>query len=320
MNNIDRLKQIFRSEITIKENFILVDNNSSFMNQKQTNEAFSKKWTEYENTNEKDVFYRKQKEWYLQLYGFESENDLKEYLKKKYYILDAGCGLGYKTAWFANLAPHAIVIGMDYSEAAQIAAMNYKHLENLFFIQGDIADTKIKPESIDYVFCDQVLHHTESPEKTFQELTRITQSSGEFSCYVYAKKALPRELLDDHFREKCKDLSHEELMNLSKQMTDLGKQLTELNIKITVPDIPALEINSGEYDLQRFFYWNFLKCFWNEEMGYDTSVMTNYDWYSPSNANRYNEAEYKKMISDNNLDITYFHKEEACYSGRFKKK
>lgn len=47
-------------------------------------------------------------------------------------------------------------------------------------------------------------------------------------------------------------------------------------------------------------YWNFIKCFWNEELGYDTSVATNFDWYSPSNAKRYSE-------------------EEACYSGRFLK-
>ena len=28
----------------------------------------------------------------------------------------------------------------------------------------------------------------------------------------------------------------------------------------------------------------------------------------------------KKMIEDNTLDIVTFHKEEACYSGRFKKR
>lgn len=47
--------------------------------------------------------------------------------------------------------------------------------------------------------------------------------------------------------------------------------------------------------------------------------MINFDWYSPSNAKRYSEEEYKKMITNNNLKIKYFHKEEACYSGRFLK-
>ena len=38
-----------------------------------------------------------------------------------------------------------------------------------------------------------------------------------------------------------------------------------------------------------FLYWNFLKCFWNEDLGRETSVVTNYDWYSPSNARRYSK-------------------------------
>ena len=38
--------------------------------------------------------------------------------------------------------------------------------------------------------------------------------------------------------------------------------------------------------IQRFIYWNFLKCFWNEQLGKETSLVTNFDWYSPSNARR----------------------------------
>ena len=65
--------------------------------------------------------------------------------------------------------------------------------------------------------------------------------------------------------------------------------------------------------------WNFLKCFWNEEFGKELSISTNFDWYSPSNAERYSEAEFKTWISECNLEIEHFHSEEACYSGRFKK-
>lgn len=43
-----------------------------------------------------------QKEWYLQLYEFANEKALSEYLQTKHVIYDAGCGLGYKTAWFTN--------------------------------------------------------------------------------------------------------------------------------------------------------------------------------------------------------------------------
>jgi hypothetical protein len=162
--------------------------------------------------------------------------------------------------------------------------------------------------------------HTEIPKNTFKELTRITKFGGEFACYVYAEKALPRELIDDYFRVETKNLSNEQLWEMSAQLTQLGKKLSELNIEIDIPNIPLLGIKGGKQNIQRFIYWNFLKCYWNEDLGWDTSLHTNFDWYSPSNAKRYSKDEYKEMINNNDLKIKYFHSEEACYSGRFLKK
>ncbi len=312
-------KKIFKKDIEIVDNFIYLCNSSKHENQQHTNDVFSEKWSKYEESEDKIKLYDMQKKWYLQLYGFESEKKFAEFLSTKKYIFDAGCGLGYKAKWFADLAPDSIVIGMDFSDASIIAANNYKDTKNLYFIKGDIADTSFVDGIIDYVSCDQVIMHTENPDATFAELTRVTRNGGYFSCYVYAKKALPRELLDDHFRLIAKDINTEELWAMSRQLTKLGKILSDLKIEIEVPDIPMLGIKGGKQDLQRFIYWNFIKCYWNQELGYDTSVITNFDWYSPSNAKRYGEDEYRKMISDNNLEIEYFHSEEACYSGRFKK-
>ena len=312
------IQDIFKNNCFIEGNFITLCSSSESNNQEQTNQCFSEKWSEYEKTKEKEKLYDMQKKWYLELYGFVSESELATFLQAKKYIFDAGCGLGYKAKWFADLAPDSIVIGMDFSDAANIAAKNYSTTENLFFIRGDIADTPFNDDSIDYISCDQVIMHTEVPEDTFKELTRITKKNGgEFACYVYAKKALPRELLDDYFRLETNNISTAEMWDMSKQLTQLGKVLSELNIEVDIPDIPLMGIEGGKQDLQRFIYWNFLKCFWNQSLGYDTSVATNFDWYSPSNAKRYSESEYKEMILNSNLEVTYFHKEEACFSGRF---
>ena len=167
--------------------------------------------------------------------------------------------MGYKAAWFAELAPHAIVIGVDISEAAKIAAKNYKHLSNLYFYQADIANTGIKENTIDFTICDQVIMHTEDPDATFAHLTSITSKNGVFACYVYRKKALPRELLDDHFRIATHEIPNEQLWEMSSQLTELGKRLSELNITFDSPDIPLLGIKGGKQDLQRFIYWNFKK-------------------------------------------------------------
>jgi SAM-dependent methyltransferase len=315
MNDI--FKELFNIPVTLNGNLIIMKLSSEFEDQQQTNNIFSDKWLRHGIKSQLDGIELFQLRWYLDLYGFNNDNDFKDFLKTKKIILDAGCGLGYKAAWMALLSPESIVIGMDFSEAVFSVADHYKGISNLFFVKGDIAQTNLKEKSIDYISCDQVIHHTENPEKTFEHLSKILSRFGQIACYVYARKALPRELLDEYFRTFTKSCTNEELWEMSEQLTVLGKTLSELNIKIDVPDIPLLNIKGGIYDIQRFIYWNFLKCFWNDEFGWDNSVSTNFDWYGPVNASRYSEEEFKSWITKNNLNIVYFHKEEACYSGRF---
>lgn len=314
----DKLLLAFGSPVTVDGNFAVRTVASQHAKQQQTNDVFSDKWEKYDQSDEKQRLYEFQRNWYLKLYGFETEDELRAYLASCDVIFDAGCGLGYKAAWFAELAPHALVIGMDFSDAARHAANNYADLPNLFFVQGDIANTGLRDGSVAYASCDQVIMHTENPEHTFAELSRIShRSGGQVACYFYAKKALPRELLDDHFRTACSQLTRDELWAMSEQLTELGRRLSELNVSFEAPDIPALGIKGGTYDIQRFIYWNFLKCFWNAELGRETSLVTNFDWYSPSNARRFSEAEVRNIVATNNLSETFFHIEEACYSGRF---
>ncbi|GAA0475330.1 class I SAM-dependent methyltransferase [Parasphingorhabdus litoris] len=317
---IDTVNEILSYPVVFNANFASVGEGSEHQNQQQTNNVFTEKWSKYDDNEEqaKENLYAFQRDWYLKLYGFESEEEFAQFLQDKPVILDAGCGLGYKAAWFAKLAPNSLVIGMDFSDAAKQAAEIYKDVPNLLFMRGDIASTPFQAGSIAYVSCDQVIMHTENPDKTFSELCRICEPEvGQFACYFYAKKALPRELVDDYFRTACKDLSSEQLWGLSEQLTTLGKTLSELDVKFDCPDIPVLGIKGGEYDIQRFLYWNFLKCFWNKELGQETSVATNFDWYSPSNARRFNIQEVNVLAKDNHMIMAFIQSEEACHSGRF---
>jgi SAM-dependent methyltransferase len=313
-----RLSRVLETRLDLAGNFAAQRSSSAHSAQQQTNDAFSEKWDRYARSDEQQRLYDFQRSWYLKLYGFGSEDRLREHLSRCRVVFDAGCGLGYKTAWFAELAPHALVIGMDFSEAARQAAQTYQHLRNAFFIQGDIAATGFTAGSVDFASCDQVIMHTESPERTFAELARIlSPGGGELACYFYAKKALPRELLDEHFRTRCSHMQREELWAMAEQLTELGRRLAALDVQFDAPAIPELGIKGGRYDIQRFIYWNFLKCFWNEELGQETSVITNFDWYSPSNARRFSEAEVHELVRVNGLTEQFFHAEEACYSGRF---
>lgn len=315
------INEVFVENLEVKDGVYIETSLIPSESQKNTNDAFGDKWNKMHDENMSNDEYRKfQENWYLSLYGFDNENELSNYLKDKKIIIDAGCGFGDKTSWLARLAPESMVIGVDFSTAVFAASKRQEKLKNLFFVQSDIGKMSIRKNSIDYISCDQVLQHTDNPPKTFEHLCSLLKKGNEFSCFVYAKKALPRELIDEYFREKCTTHTKEELWELSEQLTELGKRLSELNVEVDVPEIPLLGIKGGKQDLQRFIYWDFLKCFWNENHGYKSSVATNYDWYSPQNAFRYSEDEFREMISNNNLEIKYFHNEPNCYSGRFLKK
>lgn len=313
-----RVSACFSSPVQFSGNYLGVSQVTEAKNQQQTNDVFSEKWSKYDQSGEQENLYAFQRDWYLELYGFGTEAVLRDFLADKMTIFDAGCGLGYKAAWFAELAPHALVIGMDFSEAAAHASVRYRNLPNLMFVRGDIGDTGFIDGVMDYTSCDQVIMHTEVPEATFAELGRVTNfQSGQVACYFYAKKALPRELLDDYFRSHCKEMSNEDLWLMSEQLTELGKRLSALNVSFEVPDIPELGIQGGTYDIQRFVHWNFLKCFWNSDLGLETSISTNFDWYSPSNARRFSKKEVEQIVENAGMSIVSFHSEEAAHSGRF---
>ena len=283
-----------------------------------TTSAFSDKWTALEQQEEDSEGWKRfQLRWYLDCYGYGSEEELAQALRPRRRILDAGCGPGHKAAWLARLAPHAAVVAMDLSESIFLAARRYRDRPNMVFVKGDIAATPFRDGAFDLINCDQVLHHTDDPPATLAEFRRILAPGGTLHTYVYARKALPRELLDEHFREASKHLSREELWALSEQLTRLGKALSELNATVDVPDMPALGIKGGVIDVQRFVYWNFVKCFWNPEHGFEASRMVNFDWYSPERAFRYDRGEFVAMVEQAGFSPDFVHSEEACHSGRF---
>lgn len=317
-NILNILKKKSYKQVT--NNFFFI-NGQSDLNQIKTNTAFSKKWKNLFYESETKSFQKTlvfQKKWFLKLYGFNSNSKLKSFLEKKKIIIDAGCGLGDKTAWFANLAKNSLVIGIDNSESIHIAAKRFKNISNLFFVKGDISKLKFIENSIDLIICDQVIMHTSNPNKTLKNFCSVLKKNSYLFCYWYSKKALPRELVDQYFRTKSKYLNEKKLWQLSEQLTVLGKELSKFKKEINIPNIPLLEIKGGKYNIQRFIYWNFLKCFWNQDLGKKVSTVTNFDWYSPINAYRYDKEELLKILNFLTFKIEYFNIEPNCYSGRFK--
>lgn len=317
----DALANLFQRPLQLVNGVHIASEAGASENELHTNDAFSEKWVtiDQEIPDEDEGWKLAQFEWYLRCYGFADEAAFVDFLKDRRTIIDAGCGPGYKAAWLARLNPDATVVAMDLSESIFVAARRYADVPNLVFVKGDIARTPFKDGVFDLVSCDQVLHHTDNPPETVREFARIVAADGTLNTYVYARKALPRELLDDHFREYSKQLTSAEIWELSDQLTQLGRTLSELEATIDVPDMPALGIKGGRMDLQRFIYWNFIKCFWNPQHGYEASKMINFDWYAPSTAYRYSRDEFVAMLDQAGFKPEFLHSEEACHTGRFRK-
>lgn len=299
----------------------LLNLNYAKKSQKETRRSFSYKWThkfsqKYGFDGVTDIF---QHNWYLDRYGWK-KNAFKNFIKKQKFILDAGCGSGWGAGWFAANNPDATVFAVDISDGVEQTKRNVKNLKNVIVVQADINNLPFPNNFFDFISCDQVLHHLPNPPASFKKLKNHLKKGGILNTYVYKVKALLREMADIVIREETTKMSPEDCYKFSRAITMLGKSLSDLKIEFKVPEsIPLLGIKKGRYELQRFIYWYFLKCFWNDEWGMERSLITNFDWYHPKDAYRYTPEEIKKWIKKEKLKLEKFDIGDSGISIRVKK-
>jgi SAM-dependent methyltransferase len=111
-------------------------------------------------------------------------------------LLDAGCGTGEYSFWFAQHG--AEVTGIDLSggsldEARTYAAAN--RIDGVRFETRSVLDTKFDDASFDLVYCTGVLHHTPDPLGGLRELVRVLRPGGKILVSLYSSYGfLPREI------------------------------------------------------------------------------------------------------------------------------
>jgi SAM-dependent methyltransferase len=222
--------------------------------------------------------------------------------------LDAGCGNGRVTALLRRYSAESTeVVGFDLV-SSEIARQNLEahHLSfNVTCFERDLLDDLTDLGKFNFVYCQEVLHHISDPEKGFRNLCQRLSPGGEIAIYVYKRKAPVREYVDDYVRGKISELAYEEAMEVCKQITELGKSLSQRGIKIQVPRVDVLEIGEGEYDLQRFIYHFFTKCFWNPDLIFEENAAINFDWYHARIASRHTLEEVREWFIRAKLRITH---------------
>lgn len=99
-------------------------------------------------------------------------------------VLDVGCGMGR----FADVATRwgARVVGVDLSQAAEVAAKNLSKDRPAIFFQADVFALPFAANSFDYIYSLGVLHHTPDCERAFKMLPPLLKPGGTIAIWLYS--------------------------------------------------------------------------------------------------------------------------------------
>jgi arsenite methyltransferase len=175
-----------------------------FDRQRQTRDTFSFKWSR-RDTYESAVLQANTQRWLFERYCHNNPSLLDQWLAgERKIILDAGCGSGYfALLFFGEHLRHHDYLGIDISDAINIARERFKEAGYpADFVQISLNELPLPDASVDLIFSEGVLHHTDSTEKSLKKLARHLKPGGRFLFYVYAKKAVIREFTDDYIRQQ----------------------------------------------------------------------------------------------------------------------
>lgn len=158
--------------------------------------------------------------------------------------------------------------------------------------------------SVDLIFSEGVLHHTDDTHSAFQALVRLLRPGGRILFYIYRQKGPIREFTDDYVREQLQALVPEAAWHALIPLTKLGIALGELGAVVDVPEeVEILGIPAGPIDIQRLFYWHVIKAYYRQEWSLEENHHVNYDWFAPANAHRHTEAEVLAWCREADLEV-----------------
>jgi len=95
------------------------------------------------------------------------------------HVVEVGCGTGQMSLYLAHT--DRVVVGVDISRAAlrlgQDAARRFG-ITSVRFVETDLHQPGLKPESFDVVYSAGVLHHTAEPAAAFASVARLARPGG----------------------------------------------------------------------------------------------------------------------------------------------
>jgi len=132
-------------------------------------------------------------------------------------VLECGCGGGQHTSFISPYAESVTAVDLN---TVEIAKERNKNFNNIDFLEDDIASMKLG-KTFDIVFSIGVVHHTDDPDKTVQNLIEHTASGGKLILWVYSKEGnfLTEYLVEPIRKIFLTEMTRKSLLMLSKVIT-----------------------------------------------------------------------------------------------------
>jgi SAM-dependent methyltransferase len=134
-------------------------------------------------------------------------------------VLECGCGGGQHASYVAPYAKHHTAVDLNTTDLAQ---QRNQKLSNITYVEADIAKMDLQKE-FDVVFSIGVVHHTNSPEETFNNMKRHTKKGGKTIVWVYSKEGnwMVDKIVEPIRKKILVKLSRKTLLAVSKITTAL---------------------------------------------------------------------------------------------------
>jgi ubiquinone/menaquinone biosynthesis C-methylase UbiE len=223
-------------------------------------ESFGLQWNRYEVAHDEE-----DRKTFEAKTGFTLEE-----LKGK-RVLDAGCGGGRYSKVCGEAG--AIVIGADHSSAVEKASQLCSHLNRVYFIQADLKQLPLKPESFDYVFSIGVMHHDADTKAVFDAVAKMVKPGGKYAVWLYRKNQWWQEAINNRLRKRTTQWPTEKLERWAKRGAWLG-------------GIPV--VNKTFNKVVNF----------SAHPDEENRICDTFDWYAPQYQHHHTEAELKTWFTD----------------------
>ncbi len=161
-------------------------------------------------------------------------------------VLDCGCGGGQHLNFIAPYVKRGVGIDLNTPE---IARKNNEKNKNIECIQGNIATMEL-PDEFDIVYSIGVIHHTDDPTKSFNNIKRFVKKGGQLIIWVYAYEG---NFLNRVILESLKNLF---ILKLNKRLLIAISNITTALLYIPIYSIYLLPLKFLPF---YYYFQNFRK-------------------------------------------------------------